>query len=166
MKCFSAVATLFTIASVLAMTAVVSTSPGEAATPTDSISAEKAVLARLGEIQKAAEGMDADKVFSYVLENDKGAVAQNGRLLLTRNEALDSTKAGFQALQKVAYHFDHHYVTLLSPTIALVVSDGSSSATTQDGRAVSARFAQTVVFVLTNSEWKVVHSHRSAVPPE
>ncbi len=123
--------------------------------------AEKAILTRLADIQKAAEALDADKVFSYVLENDSGALAQNGRLFRTRSEGLESTKRGFQALQKVSYQFDRQKVVLLTPTVAVATGEGSSSATATDGRSFDSRFAQTVILVLTNGEWKVFHAHRS-----
>ena len=131
---------------------------GKGAAPPD---VQKAVLARLAEIQNAAQALDADKVFSFVLDNDAGALAQNGKLFLTRKEALESTKRGFQGLQKVDYQFDQQHVTLLSPTIALATGEGLSSATTDDGRTFTTRFAQSVVLVLTNGEWKVFHAHRS-----
>ena len=123
---------------------------------------QKAILARLAEIQTAAQALDPDKVFSFVLENDAGALAQNGRLFLTRQDALNSTRQGFRGLQKVEYHFDQQHVTLLSPTIALATGEGSASATTDDGRSFTNRFAQSVVLVLTNGEWKVFHAHRSS----
>ena len=125
---------------------------------------QKAVLARLAEIQNAAQALDSDKVFSFVLENDEGALAQNGKFFLTRKEALESTRQGFQRLQKVDYRFDQQHVTFLSPTIALATGEGSSSATTEDGRTFTTRFAQSVVLVLTNGEWKVFHAHRSFPP--
>ncbi len=125
---------------------------------------EKAVLARLGEIQKAAEALDPDKVFSYVLENDNGALIQNGRVFLTRGDALESTKQGFQGLQNVEYKFDQQRVSLLAPTVALVVGEGVATATTMDGRMRTNKFAQSVILVLTDDEWKVLHSHRSFPP--
>jgi len=99
-----------------------------------------------------------------VLENDSGALAQNGRLFLTRKDVLESTIQGFQRLQKVNYRFDHQYVTLLSPTVALATGDGVSSATLHDGRTLTTHFAQSVVLVLTDGEWMVFHSHRSLLP--
>jgi len=126
--------------------------------------ANKAVLKRLEEIQAAAESLDPDKVFSFVLENDSGALIQNGKLFLTRSEALDATKQGFQNLKKVEYHFNQQHVTLLSPTIALAVGEGTSSITTEDDRSFNRQFAQTVVLLLTNGEWKVLHAHRSFPP--
>ena len=133
----------------------------KSSTPPD---VQKAVLARIAEIQDAAQALDPDKVFSFVLENDAGALAQNGKLFLTRKEALESTKQGFQGVQKVSYRFDEQHVTLLAPTVALATGEGSSSATLEDGRTLTIRFAQSVVFVLTNGEWKVFHSHRSFPP--
>ncbi len=123
--------------------------------------AEKAILNRLNEIQSAAEALNPDKVFSFVLESDRGALAQNGKLFLTRGEALEATKQGFEKLQSVHYQFDQQHVTMLSPTIALAVGEGSSSATTEAGQTFTTHFAQSVVLVLTNGEWKVVHAHRS-----
>jgi|WetSurMetagenome_2_1015567.scaffolds.fasta_scaffold171029_1 hypothetical protein len=125
---------------------------------------QKAVLARLAEIQNAAQALDPDKVFSYVLENDSGSLAQNGKLFLTRAEALESTRQGFQGIQKVGYRFDGQHVTLLSPGVALVTGEGASFATTDYGRTRSTRFAQTVIMVLMNGEWKMLHAHRSFPP--
>lgn len=122
---------------------------------------EKAVLARLSEIQSAAEALDPDKVFSFVLENNAGALAQGGELLLTREEALESTKQGFRRVQRVSYQFDEQHVTMLSATVVLATGEGASSATLDDGRVINTRFAQSVIFVLTNGEWMVFHSHRS-----
>ena len=122
---------------------------------------EKAVLERLAEIQGAAQGMDPELVFSYVLENDKGALITDGRLMLTRQDALESTKRGFQGLQSVVYRFHQQHVTVLSPTVALAIGEGSTSFTTADGSSFITPFAQTVVFVLADGEWKVLHAHRS-----
>jgi hypothetical protein len=147
--------------SVLSIGAAVGVSrgqPGQAPTPAD---VQKAVLARLAEIQRAAEALDPDKVFSFVAENDEGALAQGGRLLRTRKDALDATRLGFQGVQRMTYRFDEQHVTVLSPTVALAVGQGESSATLHDGRTINTPFVQSVVFVLTNGEWKVLHSHRS-----
>ena len=150
--------------SVLLMVAAITVSPGQGVKNQSVKEQEKAVLARLTEIQSAAQALDPDKVFSFVLENDAGVLAQNGKLFCTRAEALESTRQGFQRLQKVEYRFDQQHVTLLAPTIALATGEGSSSATTEDGKTITARFAQSVVFVLTNGEWKVFHAHRSFPP--
>ena len=164
MKKLGNIEVLVLVAAVFVVAALISTIQGQATKPTHSTDPEKAVLARLEEIQSAAQGLDPDKVFSMVLENDKGALVQNGRLFLTRKEALDSTKQGFQGLQKVEYKFDQQQVTMLSPSIALAVGEGSSSATTLDGRSFQTPFAQSVVMILTNGEWKVLHAHRSFRP--
>lgn len=152
------------VGSVLLVIAAVTVSQGQSNKESTSTDVQKAVLARLAEIEDAAEDLDPDKVFSFVMENDKGALAQNGQFFLTRNEALESTKQGFQRLTKVDYRFDQQHVTLLCPTVALSTGEGSSSATTDDGRTFTTRFAQSVILVLTNREWKVFHAHRSFPP--
>ena len=123
--------------------------------------AEQAIRARLAEIQAAAQALDPEKVFSFVMENDKGALIQNGELLLTRGAALASTKRGLRGLEKVSYQFDQQHITFLSPTVALAVGEGVSSATTDDGRTIRTRFAQSVVLKLVDGEWSVFHAHRS-----
>jgi len=125
---------------------------------------EKAILARLNDIQTAAQAFDADKVFSSVMENNEGVIAQNGKVFLTRSDALDSTRQSFASLQnagaRVEYHFDQQHVAFLSPTIALATSEGLTSVTRGDGSILKTQFAQSVVMVLTNGEWKVFHAHR------
>ena len=153
------------LAATLLVSAIVAASQGQSTNKNPApLDVEKAVLARLTEIQSAAQALDPDLVFSFVLENDKGSLVQNGKLFLTRKEALESTKQGFQNLQKVDYRFDQQHVALLSPTVALATGEGSSTATMEDGRTFTTRFAQSVVFVLTNGEWKVFHAHRSFPP--
>ncbi len=149
------------VASILVIAAAVTASQGQSNKDSTSSEIEKAVLARLAEIQDAAQALDPDQVFSFVLENDEGALAQNGRLFLTRKEALESTRQGFLGLKKVDYQLDQQHVTLLSPTVALTTGEGSSSAITEDGRTFTTRFAQSVVLILMDGEWKVFHSHRS-----
>jgi ketosteroid isomerase-like protein len=140
--------------------------PATAKPPADP---EKAILARLGDMQNAAQAFDADKVFAFIMENNAGVIAQNGKVFLTRSNALESTRQGLAAIQnagaRIEYHFDQHHVTLLSPTIALAVSDGSTRVISGDGKVQSAPFAQSMVFVLTNGDWKLFHAHRSFVPP-
>ena len=152
------------IAAVLGIAAILA-APATQSRPAAPTQMEQAVLARMAEIQRAAEALDPDKVFSFVLENDTGSVAQNGKLLLTRKEALESTQRGFRGLARLTYTFDQQYVTMLSPTTALVTGEGSSTATLDDGRTLTNRFAKSVVLALTAGEWKVLHAHRSFAPP-
>ena len=122
---------------------------------------EKAVELRLTEIQAAAQALDPEKVFSSVLENDKGALVEDGKLHRTRDDALQSTQRGFRRLKKIDYQFDQQHITLLSRSVALAVGEGSTSATTVDGKTFHTRFAQTVILTLNDGEWKVIHAHRS-----
>lgn len=125
---------------------------------------EKAVARRLAEIQDAAQSLDPEKVFSFVMENDKGALVQDGQVLLTRGEALESTRQGFKGVRKISYRFDQQQITVLSPTVALAVGEGDSAVVTNDGRSFNVRFAQSVVLVKSDGQWKVFHAHRSFPP--
>jgi len=149
------------IVGLLALWTIVSVSQTEPPKVSNNATLETQVHRRLAEIQQAAEALDVEKVFGFVLDNDQGALVQNGKLFLTRNETLESTKRGFEGLEKVSYKMDQEHISLLSPTIAVAVSAGSSTATTRDGRTFTTPFLQSVVLVLTNGGWKVFHAHRS-----
>jgi ketosteroid isomerase-like protein len=125
---------------------------------------EKAIRSRLTEIQAAAEALDPDKVFSFVMENNRGSLIQNGKLFLTREAALQTTKQGFRGLAQVSYRFDQQHIVLLSPTVALATGEGITTAATDAGRAITSRFAQSVVLVLVDGQWKMFHAHRSFPP--
>jgi hypothetical protein len=139
--------------------------PASNAAPPD---IEKAILARLNDIQSAGQALDADKVFSFVLENDAGVIAQNGRVFLTRSNALDSLRQSYESFRntgaRLDYHFDSQHVTLLSPSIALAIGEGTTSVRSEDGRNTKVPFAQSVLLVLTNGDWKVFHAHYSIAP--
>ena len=96
-----------------------------------------------------------------IVENDRGALVQEGRILLTRQYMLDSTRKGLQGLERIDYDFEQEYVTVLSPTLALLVAGGITNVTTSEGSSFSVRFAQSIVFSLENGNWKVLHAHRS-----
>jgi ketosteroid isomerase-like protein len=122
---------------------------------------EKKIKDTYAEITKAVERIDANEIFSYVLENDKGCLIQRGKIVLTRKEALESYKEDSRDIKKVTYKFDKKYVTVISPQTAVLAAEGSFEATTADGRTFGSPFAQTVVFVLKDNKWKVLHSHTS-----
>jgi hypothetical protein len=123
---------------------------------------EKTIKNTYAEITKAADNVDAEKLFSYVLDNDKGALVSGGKITLTRQEALDSYKERSQNIKNVNYKIDRQYVTVISPQTALMVVEGSFEATTMEGKTFGSPFAQTVVFVLRDNQWKVLHSHTSS----
>ena len=138
-----------------------SLSPDKEGVKTDYSAIEKKIKETYAEITKAAESVDAEKLFSYVLENDKGSLIQGGKIVLTRKEALDSYKQNSQGIRKVDYKIDKQYVTVVSPQTAIVVVEGSFEATTADEQIFGSPFAQTIVFVLRDNKWKVLHSHTS-----
>lgn len=127
----------------------------------DTKTIEDAVLAVSAEMTKAGEAADADRLFSYMLETDKGSVIQNGVFLATRQEALDQVRNNLRGITRIQYHWKRQYVTVLSPEVAVLTAEGESAATTTTGDTFSTPFAQTVVFVLKAGSWKALHAHQS-----
>jgi hypothetical protein len=126
---------------------------------------EKAVLEVNGQMTRAAEDRDIDRLFSFMLPTDRGSIVQSGNLFLTREEALATVKRSFQGVAAIKYRWKRQLVTVISPTTALLVCDGESEVrTAQDPPATFVTpFAQTVLFVLTDGKWKALHAHNSAV---
>jgi ketosteroid isomerase-like protein len=133
----------------------------EAAEP-DYAKIEAQVKATYAQITKAAESVDAERLFRFVLDNDKGALIRNGRITLTCQEAFYNYKRNIVGIQRVSYKMDREYVTVVSPETAVMVAEGSFEATTTEGNTFGAPFAQTVIFVLRDNQWKVLHSHTSS----
>ena len=123
---------------------------------------EDEVLAVHRAMARAAEALDADTLFSYMLDTTQGSIVQNGVITPTRKEALDLTRTRLQGMKSVSYHWDHEYVSVLSPDVAVVTASGTSSATTASGGAFTAVLAQTVVFVRRDGQWKALHAHQSS----
>ncbi len=128
----------------------------------DTKSIEDAVLAVNAEMTKAAEAGDADRLFSYMLDTDKGSIIRNGVFMVTRQEALEQIRNDLGRISKIQYRWKRQYVTVLSPDVALLTAEGEASATRPTGEAFTAPFGQTVVFVLRGGAWKAIHAHQSA----
>jgi uncharacterized protein (TIGR02246 family) len=128
----------------------------------DTKSIEEAVLAVSAEMTKAGEALDAERLFSYMLDTDKVSVIQNGVALTTRQEALEQVRSNLRGIAAIQYRWKSQHVTVLSPEVALLAAEGESTATTTAGQTFSTPFAQTVVFVLKEGRWKALHAHQSA----
>lgn len=128
---------------------------------------EQEILKVHVEMVKAAENSDADALFNHVLDMCKGVIIQDGRITMTRQEALDATKQSLQGLKNLSYTFNNKHITVISPTLAVWVADGTTSATViEDGRQFNISFAETIIFTLKDSQWKVFHAHRSVPNPQ
>lgn len=143
---------------------LLATAPGGGlcATGAETKAIEDAVLAVSAEMTKAGEALDADRLFSYMLETDKGSVIQNGMMMLTRQQALERVKGNLGGISTIQYRWKSQFVTVLSPEIALLTAEGESTATTTTGATFTAPFAQTVVFVRRDGSWKAIHAHQSS----
>jgi len=128
----------------------------------DAKSIEEAVLAVSAEMTRAGEAVDADRLFGYMLETDKGSVIQNGEILATRQEALERVRSNLRGISRIRYQWKRQYVTVLAPEVALLTAEGDSVVDTAAGETFTAPFAQTVVFVRRAGAWKAIHAHQSS----
>jgi uncharacterized protein (TIGR02246 family) len=135
---------------------------GVSAAPAETKSIEDAVLAVSAQMTKAGEAVDPDRLFTFLLENDKGSVVQNGVVMVTRREALERVRSNLRGISKIQYRWKNQYVKVLSPEVAVLTAEGESTATTTAGDTFTTPFAQTVVFVLEAGSWKAVHAHQSS----
>ncbi|HTP31290.1 MAG TPA: nuclear transport factor 2 family protein [Candidatus Acidoferrales bacterium] len=124
---------------------------------------EKAVLAANDQVTRAAEARDLDRLFSFMVDTDKGSIIQNGVLSLTTRDARARVEPGFRQPLKVAYHWKQQHVTVLAPTAALLVSEGETAVTSANGD-FTVPFVQTTVWVLRDGAWKILHAHQSSPP--
>ena len=122
---------------------------------------EKAVLEANAKMIQAAENLDAEGFMEWILDAMTGPVIQDGKLMVTRQEALEAVRRGFQGVASVKYHLDRTYVKVISAEVALLTGEGTTTATLDDGRTFSAPFALSEVFVLREGKWKVLHAHQS-----
>ncbi|OHB78436.1 MAG: hypothetical protein A2Z25_12645 [Planctomycetes bacterium RBG_16_55_9] len=122
---------------------------------------EKAVLKTYEQMNRAEINLDADKFFSYILDFDKGLIIQDGRLFKTRQEAYEIVKEGFEGVSHLKRVYEQTYVTVISPETALLTARGTSTVTLSDGRELSGPFAASLVYVLRDGQWKVLHGHYS-----
>jgi len=127
---------------------------------------EKAVLDVNAQMTRAAEDRDIDRLFSFMLPNERGSIIQSGKLFPAREEAHATVKRNFQGVADVRYHWKRRLVTVISPTTALLVCDGEAEIrTTQEPPSTFITpFAQTVLFVLSDGKWKALHAHQSTIP--
>ena len=122
---------------------------------------EKAIIDVHAKMQQVAQQGKVDSLYNYVLDIANGVIIEDGKLRRTRQEALEATRQGMQQLKDLSYSYNQKYITMISPTAALWVGEGMSSATLKDGRQISVPFAETIVFVMAAGQWKVLHAHRS-----
>jgi uncharacterized protein (TIGR02246 family) len=132
------------------------------ATRAETKSIEDAVLEVSAQMTLAGEAVDADRLFSFMLDTDNGSVIQNGVVMVTRQEALERVRSNLRGISRIQYRWKKQYVKVLSPEVAVLTAEGESTATTTAGDTFTTPFAQTVVFVLEAGSWKAIHAHQSS----
>lgn len=122
---------------------------------------KKAVLETNAKMTEAANRMDVEGFFSYILDTDQASIVQNGTVFKSRKEAKQAVKQGLVGVADIDRQFVNPEVTVVSPDVALLASEGSVNATLTDGRTINGRFAVSLVFVRRAGQWKLLHGHYS-----
>lgn len=122
---------------------------------------EAAVLETNAKMTAAANRLDADAFFEFILDTDKGLIIQNGTLFKSRADALAAVRRGFQGVTKMERRLENPQVTVISPDCALLAAEGNTIATLTDGRTITGRFTVSSVFVRQGGQWKLLHGHYS-----
>jgi ketosteroid isomerase-like protein len=131
----------------------------------DAAAVEKAVLEAHHEMVAAADALDAEGFFAFILDTAAGPVIQDGRLFPTRAEALEVVERSFEGVATIERVYESEEVTPISGEAALLTGEGTSTVTLEDGRSFQSPFAVSLVFVLKEEGWRVLHGHYSAPNP-
>ncbi|MFC1761340.1 nuclear transport factor 2 family protein [Planctomycetota bacterium] len=126
---------------------------------------KKAVLAANTKLIEAANSMDADKFFQSIIGVEPGCIIQDGKLYANRQDALDDVSMGFESVVKMTRSYDQTHVTVISSETALFTGTGKSHVETYSGRTIDSPFAVSMLFVLQEGQWKVLHGHFSSPNP-
>jgi ketosteroid isomerase-like protein len=122
---------------------------------------EREVLETNARMTAAANRLDADAFFAFILDSDRGLIVQNGVRFRSRGEALAAVKRGFAGVAKMDRRFENLQVTVISSHCALLTAEGATTATLDDGRMLDSRFAVSLVFVRSGADWRLLHGHYS-----
>ena len=79
---------------------------------TEPAAVEKAVLEVSAQMTRAGQDRDADRLFRFIAENDRGSIIQNGNVMITRDQALAQVKANIGQIAKVEYRWKRQWVTV------------------------------------------------------
>ena len=150
------------IALAVASTALLAGRPADAARSPTQDDVEAAIRAVHAEMRQAARELDAAALYAHVVDGDTPPIIEDGSLADTRAAAMARTTQGFRGVSSLDYSYTRESITVLSATTALWVGAGTATAQLADGRRIDAPFAETILFVQRDGEWKVLHAHRSA----
>lgn len=151
----------------LLLALALATTPPLSAGPAASADATitQAVLAANARLTDAANRLETDAFFAGIVDSDEGRIIQDGRLFKTRADAMAFVRQGSKGVAKLERRFDDPHVVVLAPDVALLTADGTTAVTLQDGRSFTGRFAVSLVFVLRDGRWKLLHGHYSVPNP-
>jgi ketosteroid isomerase-like protein len=152
---------ILALAAISVATALLFAQQKPATTDSSEQAIRNAVLETNARMAKAANSLDVEAFFSFILETEKGSIVQNGTVFKSRQEAKEAVKQGFMGVEKMDRQFINPQVTVISSEVAVLTSEGTLAAMLTDGRTVEGRFAVSLIFVRKEGDWKLLHGHYS-----
>jgi len=122
---------------------------------------EKIIIAKHAEISESASRLDANDLYSHFVNNDRGILAFDGTLTLSRDAAIELSREFYSSCKEIKTEIIEEYVTVISPETAVLSGTGTSTLILKSGDSIALTFAITIVFVFRDGEWKAVHMHES-----
>lgn len=145
---------------------LITTDPAAVSAPSEAsiTAAETAVLAAHEAVVAAIESLEFGRLAGLLISTDRGALVADGRITLRNDDLVETLRREFASLSQVHHTFSRRHVSILSPTTALIVTEGTVTAHASDGSTFTRPFAQTLVFMKAGDTWKLAHLHASAPP--
>jgi len=108
---------------------------------------------------KAFESLDANKAYSFILQNEDFAEASMGKLITDHRAILDTMKLHLGSFQKERISITNQKIYVINMDAAVISLASTGEITFKNGAEIKAPFALTILWVKKDGEWKVAHYH-------
>jgi ketosteroid isomerase-like protein len=108
---------------------------------------------------KAFESLDANKAYSFILQNEDFAEATMGALITDHRAILDTMKLHLGSFQKERILITNQKIYVINMDAAVISLASTVEITFKNGAEMKAPFALTILWVKKDGEWKVAHYH-------
>ncbi len=122
------------------------------------------VLALTNEIRAAAEAADAEGLFKYHSDAPDAAHIIDGKVF-TRGQMIANYRDVYAGVANQEINIGNPSVKILSPTLVLVVSQGSFKTNSRSGSSLSGGVAWTYLWQKQGESWVLLHAHQSFPGP-
>jgi ketosteroid isomerase-like protein len=120
---------------------------------------ENEISIATADLFKAFESLDANKAYSFILQNEDFAEASMGKLITDHRAILDTMKLHLGSFQKERISITNQKIYVINMDAAVISLASMGEITFKNGAEMKAPFALTILWVKKDGEWKVAHYH-------